>query len=61
MFIWTDGKKPPENEVTDGLPKDVSAMVSQFLDGSTGTLELMKALDECRVNLQKASQPGLER
>lgn len=51
----------PEIEVTDGLPKEVSAMVSQFLDGSTGTLELMNALEKCRVNIQKASQPGLER
>jgi len=53
--------EPPEIEVTDGLPKEVSAMVSQFLDGSVGTLELMKALDECRVNLQKASRPRVER
>jgi integrase len=53
--------EPPEIEVTDGLPKAVSAMVSQFLDGSVGTLELMKALDECRTNLQKASQPKVER
>lgn len=53
--------EPPKIEVTDGLPKDVVAMVSQFLDGSTGTLELMNALEKCRTDLQKASQPRVER
>ncbi|HUS56679.1 MAG TPA: hypothetical protein VMY17_01515, partial [Thermoplasmata archaeon] len=53
--------EPPEIEVTGGLPKEVSAMVSQFMDGSVGTLELMNGLEKCRANLQKATQPGLER
>ncbi|HIH00795.1 TPA: hypothetical protein HA259_01705 [Thermoplasmata archaeon] len=53
--------EPPEIEVTDDLPKDVSAMVSQFLDGSMGTLELIDALEKHKASFPRASQPGVER
>jgi len=43
------------------LPKEIVAYVSQFMEGSIGTFEMAKALEEQRATLQKAAKPRIER